>query len=224
MGIHVFVAAFAMVVGAQTAGQGQSQTPYEPGNGVTNPELVRKVDPKYTEQAKAQKITGEVWLDVVVQTDGTVKVLGVKKSLDKSYGLDEQAIEAAKQWLFKPGSKDGKTVPVRVVLILEFRDRAAGEVRQPGPPIKDPVLRSKIDPHYSQEAMRAKITGEVWLDVIVETNGSVTVLGVKKSLDKDFGLDDAAIDAAKQWKFDPGTLDGKPVRVRITLVMEFRLH
>ena len=95
---------------------------YEPGNGVENPQLIRKVDPKYTSEAMRAKITGEVWLDVVVQTNGTVKVLGIKKSLDKTFGLDQAAIEASKDWLFKPGTKAGiGAVPVRVVLIMEFR-------------------------------------------------------------------------------------------------------
>ena len=222
MRIATFVVALAL--SASSLAAGQEQAAYEPGRGITNPELIRKVEPKYTDQAKAQRITGEVWLDCVVQADGTVKVLGVKKSLDKTYGLDDAAVEAAKSWLFKPGVKDGKPVPVHVVLIQEFKLSHSEEIHPPGAPIQNPVLKSKVDPRYSQEAMRAKIQGEVWLDAIVETDGTVTVLGVKKSLDKDFGLDDAAITAAKQWIFQPGMLNGTPVRVRLTLVMEFKLH
>lgn len=95
---------------------------YEPGNGIDNPQIIRKVDPKYTSEAMRAKITGEVWLDVIVQTNGTVKVLGVAKSLDKTFGLDQAAIEASKDWLFKPGTKTGVgAVPVRVLLIMEFR-------------------------------------------------------------------------------------------------------
>lgn len=94
---------------------------YEPGNGVDNPVLIRKIDPKYTSEAMRAKITGEVWLDVIVQTNGTVKVLKIAKSLDKTFGLDQAAIEASKEWLFKPGTLKGQAVPVRVVLIMEFR-------------------------------------------------------------------------------------------------------
>ena len=42
------------------------------------------------------------------------------ESLDKEYGLDTQAVEAARQWLFKPGTKDGKPVAVRVTLEMTF--------------------------------------------------------------------------------------------------------
>jgi len=127
MGIHTLVAAFAFVVGLQAPPQTQDQVVFEPGqNGVTHPELIKKEDPKYTAEARRARITGEVWLNVVVQTDGTVKVLGVKKSLDKTFGLDDAAIAAAKGWLFKPGRKDGKPVPTQVVLIMEFRLRPQG--------------------------------------------------------------------------------------------------
>jgi TonB family protein len=187
--------------------------------------LIRKVDPQYTAEARRAKITGDVWLDAVINSDGTVEVRGVKKSLDATFGLDQAAIAAAKQWLFKPGQKDGKPVPIHVMLIMEFRlPSSADEVHLPGAPITNPVLKSKVDPKYTREAMQAKIQGEVWIDAIVETDGTVQIATIKKSLDTQYGLDNAALDAARQWTFAPGTLDGKPVRVRTMLVLEFRLH
>jgi len=50
----------------------------------------------------------------------TVNDVEVVRSLDTEYGLDEQAIKAAKQWRFKPGTKDGKAVAVRVSLEMTF--------------------------------------------------------------------------------------------------------
>jgi len=70
--------------------------------------------------------------------------------------------------------------------------------------------------------MREKIQGEVWIDGIVEKDGSLTVVQVTKSLVPD--LDQAAIVAAKQWKFRPGTRNGEPVRVRVQIIQTFRLH
>ena len=46
--------------------------------------------------------------------------VSVKRSLDPTYGLDQQAVKAARQWKFKPGTKDGKAVPVRVSLEMTF--------------------------------------------------------------------------------------------------------
>jgi protein TonB len=71
--------------------------------------------------------------------------------------------------------------------------------------------------------MRQKIEGAVELEAIVGVDGSVTQVRVTKSLDNTYGLDQAAIDAARQWKFKPGTLEGTPVPVLITLILEFRL-
>jgi protein TonB len=101
---------------AQNAAQ-----PYRPGKGITNPVLVKEVHPSYTPEAMRAKIQGGVWLQVVVLADGKVGDVKVSKSLDTVYGLDEQAVKAAKQWTFKPGTKDKKPVPVQVDIEMTFR-------------------------------------------------------------------------------------------------------
>ena len=103
--------------------QTQSEAPkvYEPGNGVTAPVLIKSVSPKYTSEAMQAGIEGVVELAVVVSTEGTVSEVTVTKSLDREHGLDAEAVKAAKQWLFKPGTREGKPVAVRIQLILEFR-------------------------------------------------------------------------------------------------------
>jgi periplasmic protein TonB len=95
---------------------------FRPGSGITNPSLIKQAEPKYTSEAMRAKIQGDVYLDVVVQPNGTVGQVQVTKSLDDKFGLDQEAIKAAKQWLFRPGTdRDGKPVPVIVTLILSFR-------------------------------------------------------------------------------------------------------
>jgi protein TonB len=94
---------------------------FEIGNGVSSPQPIRQQDPAYTSEAMRAKVQGEVHLEAVVQPNGLLTDIKVIRSLDKVYGLDQAAIEAAKKWLFRPGMKEGKAVPVRVQLILEFR-------------------------------------------------------------------------------------------------------
>jgi TonB family protein len=89
-------------------------------DGVTLPTPVRSIKPGYTAAAMEAHIEGTVLLDVVVLDDGKVGEVKVSQSLDMEYGLDTQAVEAAKQWLFKPGTKDGKPVAVRVTLEMTF--------------------------------------------------------------------------------------------------------
>ena len=56
---------------------------------------------------------------MIVKSDGTLSDLKVVRSLDTDYGLDDQGLMAARQWAFRPGTKDGKPVVVRIE--LEFR-------------------------------------------------------------------------------------------------------
>jgi protein TonB len=86
----------------------------------TMPVLVKDVKPQYTAEAKAARIQGVVRLDAVVLTDGTVGDVAVAQSLDKEHGLDDQAVKAMKQWQFKPGTRDGKRVDVRISVEMSF--------------------------------------------------------------------------------------------------------
>jgi protein TonB len=74
----------------------------------------------YTAEAIRNGIQGSVLLAAVVLPDGTVGEVTVLRSLDTVFGLDAQAVLAAKQWLFNPGMKDGLPVAVRVTIELTF--------------------------------------------------------------------------------------------------------
>ena len=97
-----------------------SDTPYQPGNGVSLPKVIREVKPAYTQAAMEAKIQGTVTMNVVVRATGDVGQVTVLKSLDREFGLDDQAVKAARQWQFEPGKKDGKAVPVQVALEMTF--------------------------------------------------------------------------------------------------------
>lgn len=96
---------------------------YRPGNGVNPPSVLREVKPEYTSEAMRARVQGTVWLDVVVLPDGSVGEITVSKSLDAIFGLDNQAITAASQWLFAPGTRFGEPVAVLVTLELFFNLR-----------------------------------------------------------------------------------------------------
>ena len=85
--------------------------------------MLREVRPQYTAEAMRARIQGTVWLEVVVLPDGTVGDVTVTKTLDKVFGLDEQAIDAARQWRFAPGMRFGEPVAVVVGLELFFNLR-----------------------------------------------------------------------------------------------------
>ena len=89
------------------------------GNGTKAPSLLSKVEPEYSEEARAAKYMGTVLLKIVVDVDGKAKDIQVVNAL--GMGLDEQAVLAVKQWTFKPGEKDGAPVPVLAQIEINFK-------------------------------------------------------------------------------------------------------
>jgi protein TonB len=69
------------------------------------------------------RLQGIVVLNCVVQPDGTCSDIRVTQSLDMTLGLDQQAIASAREWRFRPGTRMGEPVPVRVTLEIGFTIR-----------------------------------------------------------------------------------------------------
>ena len=96
---------------------------FRPDTDIVSPRLLREVKPQYTAEAMRAKIQGTVGLEVVVLPDGTVGDIRITKSLDPLFGLDQQAVDAARQWRFAPGTRFGEPVPVLVGVELDFNLR-----------------------------------------------------------------------------------------------------
>jgi TonB family protein len=92
---------------------------------------------------------------------------------------------------------------------------------RPGNGVSPPTVVSRREPAYTAEALRAKIQGSVSLSVVVDINGNPQNIKVVQSLDP--GLDQKAIEAVRQWKFQPGQKNGQPVAVMATVQVNFRL-
>jgi TonB family protein len=89
------------------------------GGGVSPPVVIFKKEPEYSEEARKAKYQGTVLLAIVVDVDGTTRNIRVLRPL--GMGLDEKAIEAVRQWKFKPGYKNGEAVPVMANVEVNFR-------------------------------------------------------------------------------------------------------
>jgi TonB family protein len=85
------------------------------GGGVTPPSVIQRIEPQYSEEARKARYQGTVVLEAIVRKDGTCDILRIVRSL--GFGLDENAIQALKQWRFRPGMRNG--VPVDVALNIE---------------------------------------------------------------------------------------------------------
>ena len=86
-----------------------------------------------------------------------------------------------------------------------------------------PSVIREVQPVYTQAAMEAGIEGDVLLTAVVRPDGTVDRIDVVDSLDAELGLDESAVEAAGQWRFEPGTVDGEPVAVRVMLEFRFAL-
>lgn len=78
------------------------------------------------------------------------------------------------------------------------------------------------DPEYSEEARKAKYQGTVVLWVVVGPDGRTKDIRVQRSLG--LGLDEKAMEAVRNWKFEPARKDGQPVAVQINVEVNFRLY
>jgi len=103
------------------SGGGYGGGPYRPGSGVEPPRILREVKPSYTEQARRAGVEGEVELEIVVRSDGSVGDVRVLQRLGS--GLDERAIDAVRQWRFDPARRQGTPVDVVVEVSVEFKLR-----------------------------------------------------------------------------------------------------
>lgn len=96
-----------------------------------------------------------------------------------------------------------------------------GGVFRVGGGVSAPSPIYKPEPEYSPEARRAKLQGTVILALIVGIDGKAHAIRVARSLG--LGLDERAIEAVRQWRFDPAKKDGKPVPVAVDVEVSFRL-
>jgi TonB family protein len=101
-------------------GGGTGGGAYRPGNNVMMPRVLLEVKPSYTAEAMRAKIQGVVMVEAVVMPDGGVGQVQVVRSLDPTFGLDQEAIKAVRKWRFAPGTRFGQAVPVIVEIELTF--------------------------------------------------------------------------------------------------------
>jgi TonB family protein len=80
---------------------------------------------------------------------------------------------------------------------------------------------STVPPIYPSLARTQRIAGDVLVDALIDANGRVTTMKVVSGPTL---LHQAAMDALRQWKYQPATLDGKPVSMHLTVTIQFRLQ
>jgi protein TonB len=107
---------------------------------------------------------------------------------------------------------------------------SAGNGKQPAAPemplpiggdVKSAKLISSVSPVYPILAKNQHVSGDVRLDALIDANGRVTTM---KVISGPTLLRQAAMDALRQWKYQPAALDGKFVPMHLTVTLQFRLQ
>jgi TonB family protein len=92
---------------------------FHPGGGISNPVVIYSVDPEFSDEARRQKYQGVVVISLIVDTHGNPQDIRVVRPL--GMGLDEKAVEAVRQYRFKPAMRNGKPVAVEVNIEVNFQ-------------------------------------------------------------------------------------------------------
>jgi len=99
-----------------------------------------------------------------------------------------------------------------------------GGTQQPlhtGGSVKQPQIYFSVEPEYTEEARRKKLSGNVEVYLRVDENGIPSHVRVVKGIG--LGLDEKAVEAVQQYRFKPATKDGVPVTVEIHIEVNFQI-
>lgn len=135
--------------------------------------------------------------------------------------------------ILEPLIVESRPVEPPAPVVLEVPPVAVEIPAPPPPPAADlpirfgsgmtrPVKISGPAPAYTEVARRARVTGVVILEAVIDKHGEVTDLEVLKDLP--FGLTESALRAVGQWRFEPATHGGRPVAVLYNLTIKFELR
>ncbi len=97
-----------------------------------------------------------------------------------------------------------------------------GGVYRPGGSVTAPRILSQVRPSYTPGALERRIQGAVELELVVTAAGMPSSIRVVRSLDEE--LDEAAIKAVREWRFEPGRMAGAAVDVLVTVILGFSIR
>ncbi len=218
--------------------------PPPPSDGKTNPRVVSEVKPAYPAEALPHSVAASVWVAVTIDGSGQVskaKATRFQLTIDRSIDdpnywaskperpFMDAAEAAAGQWKFAPPDANTRT---DVEVMFTFRnipgaEKIAASSGDPGPRvlrvgggIQAPTKIYDVKPIYPETAKAQNVQGVVILELRIGVDGSVVDARILRSIPL---LDDAALTAARQWKFSPVLLNGEPVEVSMVTTINFTI-
>jgi TonB family protein len=214
------------------------QQAYQAGKDAPPPKKIHDVAFPYPSSVKPIVTSALFVVRLVVDVDGSIaEARIVKRRIDGPptspqalaqavQRLSNGTLEVVRQWRFEPPAKAPLAMTVSVSYTTSAEKASAPPPPPPPPPgpgdgrVTRPVPVNKPDAVYPESAKRDKIQGMVRLAVTVDKNGTVEDARVVQSVPE---LDQAALDAIRQWTFHPGTRDGVPVETKCEITINFTL-
>lgn len=217
--------------------------------GVSEGLLTHRVEPEYPEGARAEHVSGEVILRVIVDKQGkVVEVAPVSReglppdpAVTDDPRLRAAAMKAVKQWEYRPYLLNGEPIEVETRVVVRFKLESSQPAPQapetaapqePGaaspqvkrlriaPGVLEGMILQKVEPKYPPMARVAHIQGDVRMLVTIDKEGNVHNLRLVSGHPI---LAQAAMDAVKEWKYKPFLLNGDPVEVEGAILVAFRM-
>ena len=190
--------------------------PVRVGGAVKAPKLISRVSPEYPAAALSSGVQGVVVLEATIGVDGKISEVRVTRSIP---ALDSAAADAVRQWVYEPTLVGGAAVPVIISVAVEFKLTAPQPIRVGGA-IKPPTQTKRVTPPYPPEAQAAGVQGVVIMEATVGVDGKVTDVRVLRSIPL---LDQAAMEAVRQFEYSPTIVNGVAVPVLMTVTVNFAL-
>lgn len=209
-------------------------------SGVMQGLLIAHPAPVYPAVAKAAHVQGVVVLHALVSKEGKVENIQV---ISGPPMLTQSAIDAVRQWTYKPVIVSGRPVAVDTTINVNYTfgepsalagpgqadlqdpipptDKSGQPVYRIGGQISQPELIHQVAPEITAEAKKAKFIGVVLVGLIVNEEGQPEDVHIVRGIG--MGLNDKALEAVKQYKFKPAMESGKPVAVALNVEVNFQV-
>jgi TonB family protein len=241
MSLRIEVPAYAITAPPIAAAAQESNDRVRIAGGIAAGQVISKVNPIYPPIARASGVAGAVVLHAIIGKDGTVQELAATSGPPE---LMSSAMEAVKQWVYKPFLLNGEPVEVDTTITVNYSLASQhppapppppdstnetayqvagpdGEVYNVGGSVRPPVLTYAPDPNYTEAARKAKLSGNVIVSLIVDQNGEPQNVRVERGLGN--GLDQKAVETVEQYRFKPATRNGEPVPANLKVEVNFQI-
>jgi TonB family protein len=185
-------------------------------SGIVAGHILLHKAPVYPPEAKAKGIEGAVVLKAVIGKDGTVRDIAPVSGPEELVGA---AIDAVQSWVYAPYTLNGEPTEVDTTIQVNFNLNHGPAAISAG--VMAGRLIKQVQPETPAVAWEHHVHGTVVLAVVIDTTGHVREA---KVVSGPMLLQQAALDAVKQWVYQPYELNGVPVVVNTTILVNFMPH